>query len=218
MQVNNMDNTLFVEKPAVSYKNGAKEIAIKVKKASKKTFKLELINYSTEYANKSDRCIISDDVIYAIDSKKNVKKNSKRKSRKNNKSCEEEVYTQLEMSMEDIEDSFDIISGDLFNYEQLEINMEETEFDSGDLFNYDQIEEVSVEYIERFYCQTSGDLFDVEQLEVISDDDIEKNMSMDNPDLFNSELNQFDFDEMNEEEMKIAEASMWNETGEVEFE
>lgn len=213
-----MDDTVFVEKPVVIYRNGVKEVAIKVKQANKKTFKLELINYSCKYTSREDRCINSDDVIHLIDSKKNIRKNNKRKSKKNNKKPEE-VYTQLEISMEDIEDSFDITSGDLFNYDQLEdISMEDTGFDSGDLFNYGQLEEMSDEDIERFHSDTSGDLFNIEQAEDISFEDIEKSMVLNNPDLFSAELTHFDFGELNEEEMKLAEASMWFETGEVEFE
>jgi hypothetical protein len=206
---------------------------------NKKTF--NLANYSSDYIKKADRCIVdkeSDGIIYTVESKKRKQKREKKQSIKRKEDKHEdkhedkqrEVYTQqLELSFEDVEVSFDNNSGDLFQIQQIEDNcFEELEAffhnNSGDLFHVEQLgpinnmEDNCFEELEAFFHNNSGDLFCIQQIEWKEDVDAELSIVLDNPDLFSTEIYQVDFEELNEKELSLAEASMWNETGEVVFE
>lgn len=169
--------------------------------SDKKT--INIVNYSSDYIKKADRCIVSDVITYTIESKKIKQKKEKKQyiKKKEDKqgSKQLEVYTQqLELSSGDIEDSF--------------------HNNSGDLFQIQQMEDYCFEELEDFFHNNSGDLFRTQQIEWIEETDSELSMVLDNPDLFSVEIYQVDFEELNEEEIRLAEASMWNETGEVIFE
>lgn len=192
---------------------------------NKNTFKLS--NYSSDYIKKADRCIVSEDITYTAESKRGKQKKEKKQYIKKKEDKQREVYTQqLELSAEDIEVSFDNNSGDLFQIQQQgrpEDNcFEELEDffhnNSGDLFQTQQIEDNCFEELEDFFHNNSGDLFHIQQIEWLEEIDAELSMVLDNPDLFSVEICQVDFEELNEEELRLAEVSMWNETGEVVFE
>ncbi len=196
-------------------------------------------------ANKSlmekDACVDNFEQIsiISLDKEKKKEKKSKKSKAKQSKSIKKTINKKTEieeifqidfneLTGEEVEYSFNEYCGDLFNYQQIEwldsYDMNDNFMDMAErdvqLCELEQlnVEEFIEEYAEESMREESMDLFCYEQLdfEEMKEDDVEESMQEESMDLFCYE--QLDFEEMDEEKLQIAEKSMWNETGEVEFE